>query len=426
MKILHVSLSDKGGAANAAIRIHKSLLKIGVDSSILFLNTSKKTEKSYVFNLEWKSEFPEVPSLTLKNYIQEKIYKTYQKQQIAIKQQKLVRDEFNKLLQEDSLVNFELFSEPYSSFEITSHFAYLNTDIIHLHFVSGFIDFPSFFSPSNKPVIWSLHDEYAYLGAFHFEEDSVFNSLRYGDIDTEYRELKLKMLRQYKKLGFIIASDWIYNKITRLHLTEDKYIFRINYPLDVSLYKIYDKKFAHDFLRISEIAAYETKIVLLFSASNLKNKRKGFDLIYPLLTSELLNDFIVLIMGEVEDRVIHPHIIYLGTVSDERLMPIIYTAADFLLISSRAENFSYSKIEALCCGTPILAFPVGDQEKFLLENEFGIIMKDFSIESIEESLFIAKENKHLFNRKNIALKSSKLFSDILIAKQVKNAYLQIL
>ena len=64
-----------------------------------------------------------------------------------------------------------------------------------------------------------------------FEKASVFNSLKYGNIDTKYRDLKLKMLRQYKKLGLIIASDWIYNKITRLHLTEDKHIFRINYSL---------------------------------------------------------------------------------------------------------------------------------------------------------------------------------------------------
>ena len=128
-------------------------------------------------------------------------------------------------MEEDSLVNFELFSVPYSDFDITNHPSYVSSDIIHLHFVSGFIDFPSFFSQCNKPVIWSLHDEYAYLGAFHFEEDSVFNSFRYGDIDAKYRELKLKMLRQYKKLGFIIASDWIHNKITRLHLTEDRHIF---------------------------------------------------------------------------------------------------------------------------------------------------------------------------------------------------------
>ena len=33
---------------------------------------------------------------------------------------------------------------------------------------------------------------------------------------------------------------------------------------------------------ISEVAAYETKTVLLFSGGNLKNKRKGFDLIFPL------------------------------------------------------------------------------------------------------------------------------------------------
>ena len=139
-----------------------------------------------------------------------------------------------------------------------------------------------------------------------------------------------------------------------------------------------------------------------------------------------MNDLIILIIGEVEDRVIHPHIIYLGTVSDERLMPVICTAADFLLISSRAENFSYSKIEALCCGTPILAFPVGDHEKFLLENEFGIIMKDFTLDSINEGLCKANQNKKLFQREKIAVKASRMFDEKLIANKIREVYLYLL
>ena len=51
MKILHISTNDNGGAANAAIRIHESVLAQGLDSSILFLNRSRYFgEFSHVFN----------------------------------------------------------------------------------------------------------------------------------------------------------------------------------------------------------------------------------------------------------------------------------------------------------------------------------------------------------------------------------------
>ena len=40
MKILHINTRDYGGAAIAAIRLHKALLDEGVDSSMLFLEQS--------------------------------------------------------------------------------------------------------------------------------------------------------------------------------------------------------------------------------------------------------------------------------------------------------------------------------------------------------------------------------------------------
>ena len=47
MKILHISYSDYiGGASRAAVRIHNSLLKNKINSSMYVLKKSKKNNKS--------------------------------------------------------------------------------------------------------------------------------------------------------------------------------------------------------------------------------------------------------------------------------------------------------------------------------------------------------------------------------------------
>ena len=44
MKVIHLSNSDIGGAGRATLRIHKSLLEIGVNSE-MWVNVSRSKEK---------------------------------------------------------------------------------------------------------------------------------------------------------------------------------------------------------------------------------------------------------------------------------------------------------------------------------------------------------------------------------------------
>jgi hypothetical protein len=41
IKVLHINTLGEGGAANSAIRLHKGLLKIGLESFLLTLNKTK-------------------------------------------------------------------------------------------------------------------------------------------------------------------------------------------------------------------------------------------------------------------------------------------------------------------------------------------------------------------------------------------------
>src|SRR5690554_4918566 len=52
MKILIVNTYDKGGAANACLRLHEGLLKEGIDSSLLLKYKTRNIANSFEYNSE--------------------------------------------------------------------------------------------------------------------------------------------------------------------------------------------------------------------------------------------------------------------------------------------------------------------------------------------------------------------------------------
>src|SRR5690606_32821939 len=66
---------------------------------------------------------------------------------------------------------YEGYSIPTTKYNLFSHPAVQRADIIHLHWVSRFLNY-SFFKDINKPVIWTLHDMNPFLGGFHYLNDA--------------------------------------------------------------------------------------------------------------------------------------------------------------------------------------------------------------------------------------------------------------
>ena len=78
MKILHLTTHDYGGAAISAIRLHKSLLRHGVDSKVLSIsNTSHEIDNHLLFNGRIINRNINYPILTFRNLLIEKIFRKY-------------------------------------------------------------------------------------------------------------------------------------------------------------------------------------------------------------------------------------------------------------------------------------------------------------------------------------------------------------
>ena len=388
---------DSGGAGLAAVRHHELLLKNGYDSSILFLEYKKyKGKNVHVFkNKELKYE---EPSLTLKNYFLERVFSYFTKKRneyLTTLNQELA---FKNKIASDSLTKFECFSSPKTSCDIINHPAYLDADIIHLHFVSGFLDYESFFESNTKPVYWSLHDENFILGAFHFKLDSINNMEEYGSIDQKYYELKVKAINNRKcHLTLLSGSNWMINKLNLSSDFKEIDVKRFFYPINKSLYHYIDKKYAKEMLNLPV-----DKKIFLFTAGNINNKRKGFDILSPIFNDSNFEDALFLIMGNSPDLIKSKNVIHLGSITDEILMPIIYGAADYYILPSRAEGFSLAMSESLCCGTPVIAFDVADHKEFIEENDLGIVIPEISTEGLKNCLINILDNHYSFDNSKVS------------------------
>ena len=50
---------------------------------------------------------------------------------------------------------------------------------------------------------------------------------------------------------------------------------------------------------------------------------------------------------------------FIGNVNDDTSLAALYSLADVMVVPSRQENFPNTALEAIACGTPVVAFEVG-------------------------------------------------------------------
>ncbi|MEW6186888.1 MAG: glycosyltransferase [Thermodesulfobacteriota bacterium] len=99
-------------------------------------------------------------------------------------------------------------------------------------------------------------------------------------------------------------------------------------------------------------------------------------------------------------------VIFKGMVKQEQL-PDYYNAADVCLVPSYYESFGLVALEALACGTPVIATDVGDLSHIILQGKNGYIVPDNTPEKLAEAilLFFSRPTRNReslrFNRESV-------------------------
>lgn len=420
MKILLVNTYGHAGAASSCIRLHKSLLNEGIESTLLLLKDTAPKDLASKIEFAEKENLKELtPSDNLLQKIYKKFFVTDEQ-----KKQNILSQVPNKL---------EWFSFADTGIEIQNHPAFKEADIINFHWVSGFIDY-SIFEKIKKPVIWTLHDMNPFTGGCHYSgtcfeyKNKCYQCIQLKDsIDERFSSsifnYKKNYLNKFQNLTIVSPSQWLSNCSRSSALFSRFHHQTIPYGLDS---KVFSPKEKIEMRKKYNLPVDKT-IMLFVSYQSLYVRRKGYSILLEAI-SKIKNDSLCLLSvggssGNINSNV--PIIDY-GFVDNENTMSELYSAADFFVIPSLEDNLPNTVIEALLCGIPVTGFPAGGIPEMIKTGFNGLIAEGMTVDALYDSIIHMAENIHTFNNNEIRKDAYERFDQKIQGKRYIDLFTSVL
>ena len=258
-------------------------------------------------------------------------------------------------------------------------------DVINLHWVAKWLDLPSFFEsvPASIPIVWSLHDLIPITGGCHYPGECDRFIRECGDCpqlrrpsphDDTYRFLKLKKaLYGGRNLHFVANSEWTAARARESALMGyAQSLHTIPYGLNIEEHVPIDRGAARHALRIRE-----DRFVIGFASTDLSEPRKGAADLLEALQSPPLEETTLLTFGSglLPAGLAHP-VVALGPLSSPNLQSLFYSAVDAFVTPSRVETFGNTALEAMACGTVVLAYAAGGLSEVIADGQTGMLEPD--------------------------------------------------
>ncbi len=394
MKVIHINTFASGGAAIAAFRLHHALLNIGVSSNVLVARKPKLQTKAVI------QAFPKQHSFF--------IQKLYNRQ--VIKPNSVANKEKEKNL----IGSYEIFTFATSDYRLEDHPLVKEADIIHLHWVANFINYPTFFKKIKKPIVWTLHDMNPFLGGFHYFGDRERNP-RLKEFDDKEQFIKMKALSKYKGINFVSPSMWMYHTATQF-LSAKHYNHHLIRNCVEAPYKI--ENLNRNDVRTS-LGITREHIVLTFACDTVCVYRKGFDILQKALKG-IRSNIKIIAIGCIKkpDEELDVH--FTGYLNKNELNAYLL-ASDAFLLPSREDNLPNVMLESLVLGTPVISFSNGGMPEIIKPGFNGELAEDTTSKAFIESIGHFISNIKKYNREQIAAEARTLFN----AKAIGDKHIQL-
>ncbi len=409
MKVIHINQSDYiGGAARAAYRIHWSLRDIGVDSCM------------------W------VNRATLGDWT---VKGASSKKELALN---LIRPSLVLPLKRLARTN----NAPHSINILPSNWVnkinQSDADVINLHWINGEMISIKEISRITKPIVWTLHDMWAFCGAEHYTEHERWREgyTRFNKVDEGFsfdlNRFVWREKRRYWKepLNIISPSIWLAECVKHSALMQGWPVQFIPNPIDSHKWNCIDKAAARNILNLPR-----NKSLILFGAiGGASDPRKGFDLLEESLkvlrlNKDLVNRIELVIFGQLPpkqypDLGFEMH--FLGHLHDDPSLNLVYSACDVFVLPSRQDNCPLTVIESQASGTPVIAYDNTGAPSIIEHKKTGYLARAFDAIDFANGILWAIDNAKDLNPQEIALFAKNSFGADKVAKQYNDFYKDIL
>lgn len=276
--------------------------------------------------------------------------------------------------------------------------AIVKADILHLHWiVHGFISI-GFLRQINRPIVWTLHDSWVFTGGCHLPADCNRYQQACGSCPQlrSTQALDLTRLNWWRKLHawkdldliLVAPSNWLANCARNSSLFLGRRVEVIPNGINTNTFKPLDKDESRNILGFPT-----NKHVILFGAMGaLSDENKGFDLLrlaiadLPKQVAEKECMLVVFGSRQLDLPELSIEIRFMGTITDDIALAVLYSAADVMIVPSRQENLPNTIMEAMACGTPVVAFRTGGIPDLVEHERTGYLAKPFDVQDLAKGI----------------------------------------
>jgi glycosyltransferase involved in cell wall biosynthesis len=250
-----------------------------------------------------------------------------------------------------------------------------------------------------RPIVWTLHDSWAFTGGCHVPNDCVryrescgrcpvLGSTREADLS---RRVWARKRRAWSDLDLTLVapSRWLADCARSSSLFRDARIEVIPNGLDLKRYKPVDRRFARDVLGLPQ----DRKLIVFGAKSGSEDRNKGLHLLASAL--RILKDAgrdhgtELVVFGSTASTTLARAGLkasYQGFLHDEVSLALLYAAADVFVAPSIQENLPYTVMEAMACGTPCVAFRQGGVPDLIEHERTGYLARPFEPEDLAHGI----------------------------------------
>jgi glycosyltransferase involved in cell wall biosynthesis len=338
VKILHLSTYDVvGGASRAAWRLHDGLRRLGAESRMLV-----------------RTKASDDPDVALATTMPERfLHRSWRKLAPYL-------DDLPRPLLRTA--NVTPISPAWVPGPTAGDVARAAPDVVNLHWVCGGFVRPEALPRLAAPIVWTLHDEWAFSGGDHFAAGSVRWRDGYArgnrpsgesglDVNRWVWNRKRRAYAGIGRLAVVAPSRWLATRATDSVLLRGRRVERIPYGLDAARFHPVDKALARGLLGLPT----DRNLVLFGAFGAAANPRKGYGRLAEALAGRDLD--LVVFGGHAAEAPVPVH--SLGRLHDDVALCLAYAAADVFVSTASADNLPLTIMEAMACGTPAIAFDVG-------------------------------------------------------------------
>lgn len=289
----------------------------------------------------------------------------------------------------------------------------IKPDLIHLNWITGgFVRLESL-AELSIPIVWTLHDMWAFTGGCHYAEECtryekacgacpILKSSQEHDMSRWIFSRKMKTYRKIKNLTVITPSHWLAGCVRRSPLLGSFPVEVIPNSLDTGAFFPEDKALARNHFGFTA----GKKIILFGALDATKNRLKGFAELYEALqlVPDKENIELAVFGSAKQETTSLPgfSVRYLGHIDDDGELRKLYSAADVMIVPSIQEVFGQTATESMACGTPVVAFGATGLLDIVDHKVNGYLAEPFKPEDLSRGILWCIENPERYSQLSAA------------------------